>query len=184
MTTYSEKVLAGLEMSDLASMMEDNPNLRGYIQGYVAEYRLRQHLEVIPGVTNIKKIPDNIGIKGDYEFQWEGRRVSIELKSARSNAIKFNLLEGGTEACFDVKRAADEIMEDGIPTRNVIRGEFDILAICSFAMDNTWDFTFIHHRYLEGADDLPNRLKKRMSINLDYAPCLHKDLTKVLTDLD
>lgn len=180
----SAKMLSHVSMNDLEYLMEENPSLRGYLKGYIAELFLRKHLETIEGISDIRKIPDHSRQKGDFEFTYNERKVTIELKSARKVSPKAVAVEGGVPARVVLSRTDAEQLENGETTFDVPRGEFDILAICSYELTGSWDFRFIHHRYLESSDSVPGRIKSGIRTNLEFGPCLHQDLVRVLNDLD
>lgn len=168
----------------LAELITNNANLRGILQGYIAEYHLKQHLEQIPGVTNVQKIPDQSRKKGDFSFDYQGRELTVEAKSISTGSGKEEFLEGGLSGVVKVSSSDSLILEDGRRTNCLPPGMFDILAISTYGMLGEWEFYFIHSRYLPTSVEYPGRLQSSFRLNIHTTPCLHKDLSLVLQDLE
>lgn len=66
----------------LTAILGENPSLRGMLQGYVAEWKLRDYLLSLPDVTAIRKPDDHDRQeKGDLYVTYRGRLYRLEVKS-------------------------------------------------------------------------------------------------------
>lgn len=176
-----EELLRGVTMPEIMQMATENPKLRGYLQGYVAEFYLKKLLEATPGITNVAKIPDSSAKDGDFSFDYNGRAVTLEAKSLRPTGSKTELLEGGVSGVAQLRGSA--IINAG-RTSSVSRTAYDILAICTFPTTGKWDFYFIHSRYLPTSTKHTDRMTTSFRVNLNSTPCLYDNITRVLADLN
>lgn len=171
-------------MNDLQEMIDENPSLRGYIQGYLAERALKTQLLNIAGVSAVRKIPDMAPEKGDFEVIYKNVPLTIECKSVKTGSVKEDVLTqswmGTVGVCNTDKR---EITIEGfgnISTSKLIRGQFDILAISCFAVNGEWSFMFIENRFLPSAEEHRDLLKSSFIINPATTPGLTEDISRVL----
>lgn len=174
-------------MSDIQALMEENPSLRGYVQGYLAELMLKRQLLQEGIVAKIDKIPDRDSQKGDLLVEYKGQLITIEVKSLATASVKEDVLNDTWEGFVLVKNTdKKEIEVEGIGTicaTNLVKGQFDILAVCCFAVTGQWDFVFIENRFLPEADELPGIIKTRFAINPSLTPGLTHDPSKVLESI-
>ncbi len=177
-----------LSSEQLAFMIDSNPSCKGMLTGYIAEQVLQNKLLEDPCFISVIKIPDQDKRKGDLLVHYKSadldEKFSIEVKCVRSNTGKELLLDGGTTGQVFVGFSDSTLMEDGSRTSCTLRGSFDILAICTITISGSWDFYFIHNKYLPSSDKYPDRLKANISINTLNTPCLHTDLRRVIQDLN
>lgn len=177
-------ILAGVSLSDIQMLMEENSSLRGYLQGYLAELMLRRKLMSVEGVTRVEKIPDRDEEKGDLRISYRDKIIRMEVKSIATNSVKTDVLNETWQGMVLVKNTDKRMLElDGlgqITSTNIIKGEFDILAICCFAVRGNWDFMFIESRFLPEPDFLPGLVQTKFSINPMLTPGLTYDPVKVL----
>lgn len=180
----SASILSGFSMDDIQEMVDENPSLRGYLQGYLAERALRSQIMQIPEVTSIRKIPDQSFEKGDFEVVYKTVPITIEVKSIATNSVKEDLLTQAWQGTVGVKNTDRRDIEVNglgtISTTKLIRGAFDILAICCFAVSGTWDFMFIENRFIPAAEEHHDLLKTQFTINPYITPGLTYDLKKLL----
>lgn len=176
-------ILSGFTIQDIQEMIEENSSLRGYLQGYLAERTLRSQIETIPGVASVRKIPDQCSEKGDLQVLYKDVLITIEVKSLKTDSVTEDLFTQTWEGKVGIKNTDKrEVEVDGIgsiSTTKLIRGQFDILAICCFAVSGKWDFMFIENRFIPAAEEHKDLLKTQFTINPYNTPGLTDDLRKL-----
>ena len=85
-------LLHGFTLDDLQELDDENPSLRGYLQGYLAERRLTHDLLCLPDVSRVTKIPDSDRRRGDLLVEYRGQEISIESKSLSSGLLREDIL--------------------------------------------------------------------------------------------
>jgi hypothetical protein len=79
----------GISADYFTEVINDNPSLRGMILGYVAERKLRDLFETIPGVSGLRKDDDHDREKkGDLVVVYKGHEIRIEVKSLQTNHVQ------------------------------------------------------------------------------------------------
>lgn len=184
MKITADDLLNSLPRSQLLSMIDSNNSCKGLLTGYISEQILLNKLLTIPGVDSVSKIPDQDSKKGDLLVKYRDKFFSIEVKCLRSNTDRETWLEGGISGQVKVSLTDSTELEDGKRTWNPIKGEFDILAICTVTLTGNWDFYFIHNKYLPTSKHYPNRLKSTIRINTENTPCLYSDILRVIPDIN
>ena len=72
---------------EFTTIVDANPSLRGFMMGYVSEYKLRQFVSTFEGVSNLKKYDDHDRTKkGDLSLMYRGKEIRIEAKSLQTRA--------------------------------------------------------------------------------------------------
>jgi hypothetical protein len=175
-----QTLLKDISREDLEEIISENPSLRGYLQGYIAEIQLKKKLSTLPGVTSITKIPDRDSRRGDLLMSYKGIELTVEVKCLSALAIKENFLDGGHEGVISLKNSDRKHIGEGAHTCCLSRGEFDILAVCTFAVTQEWTFLFIENQYLPSSKFYPERLLSKIKINTQNTPLLHADPVVVL----
>lgn len=179
----SNSILQGFSISDVEEMISENPSLRGYLHGYLAERVLKKKLEAVPGVTSVAKIPDSVPEKGDFRVIYNSTPITIEVKSIATESVRENLLTQTWQGLVKIKNTDKRDIEvDGIgviSSSKLLKGQFDILAICCFAVSGEWDFVFIENKYIP-EDEIPGLLKTSFVINPADTPGLTNDIAKLL----
>jgi hypothetical protein len=177
-------ILSGFTMDDIQEMIDENSSLRGYLQGYLAERALKDQILRIPGVSSVIKIPDRDQEKGDFKVIYKDVPISIEAKSVMTDSVRPDVLSQTWQGSVMVKNTDKrEVEVDGIgtiTTTKLERGQFDILAICCFAVSGQWDFLFIENRFLPAADESHNLLKTRFIVNPGTTPGVTDNLVRLL----
>ena len=160
-------ILDGFTLDDLEYLIDLNPSMRGYVQGYLAELTLMRQLKVIEGVTAVMKIPDMSYRTGDFEVIYLGVPITRECKSILSNTVTQDGLNDSWSGVVTIKRTSQECVVDGEKHRvsNIIKGGFDILALSCYAVSGEWDFQFIEEKYLPEHDTLPGFISTKFRIN-------------------
>jgi len=183
-TVSGTSILAGVSTSDIETLMDENPSLRGYMQGYLAEMMLRRKLIGLDGVEEVVKIPDRDVERGDLKILYRGCPITMEVKSVATSSIKEDTMNGTWQGTVLVKNTDRRVVKVNglgeVTSTNLVKGEFDILAICCFAVRGCWDFAFIESRYLPEPDTLPGLVKTKFSINPMLTGGLTHDPLKVL----
>jgi len=177
-------ILSGFSMNDIQEMIDENSSLRGYLQGYLAERSLKRQMLQIPGVSSVKKIPDRADEKGDFEVVYQGVPITVEVKSVMTSSVREDILTQNWQGSVLVKNTDKrEVTVEGvgtISTTKLTRGQFDILAICCFAVSGEWDFMFIENRFIPAAEEHHDLLKTQFIINPSTTPGLTDNLVKLL----
>jgi hypothetical protein len=163
MKTFSILDRWKLTEQELTVIIDENPSLKGFLLGYIGEYKLRTLLMANPNVTDLRKPDDHDrrrASKNDVTVQYKGQFFTVEVKSLQTNSIK--RAEDGTFVGTVQVDASDRrtvTLSDGsrIETTCLLCGEFDILAVNIFQFRNEWEFGFILN------DDLPRSKSKKYS---------------------
>jgi hypothetical protein len=139
----------------LTAILGENPSLRGMLQGYVAEWKLRDYLLSLPDVTAIRKPDDHDRQeKGDLYVTYRGRLYRLEVKSLQTATVKWDAAANQWHGKAQVDASDRRLIRlpDGstLQTTLLLRGEFDILAVNCFAFTQKWDFLFARN------EDLPS----------------------------
>lgn len=170
-------ILDDIPAEDLRLLIESNPSLRGYLQGYLAEYHLTNLIQSLPEVTSVEKIPDSDKQKGDLNVTYRGRILTIECKSLLTSGK--NLSDPDVVGKVSLKSPGTRSVtspngESHIST-HLPKGTFDILAICTYNITGTWAFYFVQNRFLPEAEDMPGMLATKLSVDLIETPGLTED---------
>lgn len=146
---------------ELTAIIDENPSLRGFMLGYVAEYKLRSLLSSSELVESLIKPDDHdrrMGSKGDIIIIYRGHRFSIEVKSLQTNSIQVDtngVYHGMVQV--DASDSREVTLPNGktIKTTCLLVGEFDVVAFNLFQFREQWDFAFALNR------DLPRTRYKK-----------------------
>ncbi len=139
-----------LTETELTRIVLENPSLRGFMLGYIAEFKVRDFLSRQLHMTGLHKPDDHNrrgGSKNDLIVKYKGREFSFEVKSLQTNSIKHDLetrvYEG--RAQVDASDSRQVTFPDGtqLQTTCLLAGQFDILALNLFQFREQWDFAFI-----------------------------------------
>jgi hypothetical protein len=179
-------ILDGIPDEDLRLLIESNPSLRGYLQGYLAEYYLTKIIQATPGVSSVEKIPDSDKQKGDFSVDYKGVNITIECKSLLSSSLraasspdvvgKVSLKSPGTRSITSPTGGSH--LSTHLP-----KGTFDILAICTYNVTGIWSFYFVQNRFLPEAEDMPGMLSTKINIDLIETPGLTEDVSCILEQI-
>lgn len=131
---------------ELTEIVDANPSLRGFLMGYVSEYKVRQHVSQIRDVHGIKKYDDHDRTKkGDISLIYHGKEIQIEVKSLQTNLVKQagrNEWTGTFQCDASDRRKIDLPNGKTVNTTCLAVGEFDIVAVNLFAFGNRWHYAF------------------------------------------
>ena len=178
-------ILASFSKEEIEEMIVENPSLRGYVQGYLAEVALKKQLQALEHVTEVTKIADKSPEKGDLKVTYKGVQLTIEVKSLLTRSIKADTMHDTWEGTVGIKNSDKrEIIVEGMGTiqaTNLVRGEFDILAISCYAVSGKWDCVFMENEYIPPKNySTPSLLKVSFTVNPETTPCLELDLATIL----
>jgi hypothetical protein len=139
-------ILKDFSVEDLEYLIRLNPNLRGYLQGYLAELKLENHMRGIEGVRDVEKIRDASNIYGDFKVDYKGKEIIVEAKSIASGSVKrFEDDWTGRVRVENVCKRDITVSGLGdIRVSNLVKGQFDILAISCYAVNHDWEFLFMN----------------------------------------
>ena len=139
---------------DLTELVTQNPSLRGIMLGYVAEKKIQDILNGLPGVTGITKDDDHDRTrKGDRRIFYKGKTIVVEVKSIQTNSVQDLGNDNWTgRAQVDASDSRDVVFPDGSSLRTtcLLRNQFDLLAINCFAFGEQWRFAFALNSELPG----------------------------------
>jgi transcriptional regulator with XRE-family HTH domain len=143
----AESILERWEISEdeLTEIVDSQPSLRGMMLGYVAEFKLAAFMDAHDHVSDSFKHDDHSRTgKGDRVIQYKGQSFIIECKSLQTNSIKEKDGRKIARAQVDASDKRPVELEDGssISTTCLKVGEFDILAVNTYAFGNGWSFQF------------------------------------------
>ena len=162
---------------ELTRIVEENPSLRGFMFGYVSEYKARMYFEGCADITDLKKYDDHDRTsKGDISFHYKGREFKVEAKSLQTNSV---IHTGNDQWKGKFQCDASDRREIRLPNGSLVNttclavGEFDIVAVSLYAFGNQWRFAFAKN------SDLPHPDKYSRNI----AESDRKFLIKTLIDI-
>src|SRR3989344_684509 len=79
----------GLTAQELTEIVRENPSLRGFLSGYISEYKLRKFFAADKRISNVRKYDDHDrSKKSDIVFTYKGVDISVEVKSLQTNSIR------------------------------------------------------------------------------------------------
>lgn len=179
-------ILSGFSKEEIEDVITENPSLRGYLQGYLAEVSLKKKLLSIEHVTEVTKIPDQAPEKGDLKVIYKGIPITIEVKSLLTKSVKADVLHDTWQGTVGIRNSdSREIDVEGLGTikaTNLLRGEFDVLAISCYAVSGEWDFVYMENEFIPPRDYCtPSLLKASFVVNPETTPCLESDLSIILS---
>src|SRR3989338_165263 len=79
----------GINSQELTDIVSENPSLRGFLSGYISEYKLRNFFTSDKRISNVHKYDDHDrSRKSDMVLTYKNTEISIEVKSLQSSTIK------------------------------------------------------------------------------------------------
>lgn len=139
---------------ELTVIIDENPSLRGFLLGYIGEYKLRSMLLSSPEVSSLVKPDDHDrrkGRKNDMIIHYRGFDFTVEVKSLQTNSIKRlsdETILGRVQVDASDRRIVILPNGEKIETTCLLVEEFDVLAVNLFQFRQEWDFAFILNRNL------------------------------------
>jgi hypothetical protein len=157
-----------LDHVTLLNIIEDRGRLKVAVRGGVAEHHLGEHLRADPAVKSVRQV-DQDG-PPDFEVElWDGRLLGVECKNASPDVYK--KAEGSPDAPGDPKVEAQKTRaQKGDPAGRLYRPEqFDVLAVCLFAVSHRWEFRFRLSSSLVRDDAHPSRIRAMQRVNSSWS---------------
>jgi hypothetical protein len=141
-------IIDAIPPEDLVLAIKRAPSLRGMILGYIAEEMFGKCVLKDPRITDVRTHDDHDrdNNKVDIDFMFEGRRVTIQLKSLQTNSIVWRedlgalhgIVQNDGSDKRDVKLPNGEI----VTTTNYRVGDYNILAVPLFPFSGEWSFAY------------------------------------------
>lgn len=184
-----------IKINDFEQLISDNPSLRGFVIGYLAESKLREVLSKDKRISGLKKYDDHDRKnKHDLVITYKSKQYSIEIKSLQTNTVKKKDLETfeGKFQC-DASDKRKIVLQSGeeVTTTCLRFGDFDILAVNLFAFRGKWEFGFALNKdlpasqYAKYSEELrSNLIKSIIPISLPLSTPFVSDITILLERLD
>ena len=184
-----------ISVEELTKIVDENPSLRGFIFGYVSEYKARTFFDGNSEITGLKKYDDHDrSSKGDISFQYKGREFKIEAKSLQTNSVyQEDGIWKGKFQC-DASDRREILLSNGhtVNTTCLAVGEFDIVAVSCYAFGDTWKFAFAKNSDLPhpgtrsrnvAAEDREYLIKSLIDITWPLQPPFTTDVYSLLDDM-
>lgn len=184
-----------ISAEELTKIVDENPSLRGFIFGYVSEYKARTFFDCNSEITGLKKYDDHDrSSKGDISFQYKGREFKIEAKSLQTNSVyQEDGIWKGKFQC-DASDRREILLPNGhtVNTTCLAVGEFDIVAVSCYAFGDTWKFAFAKNSDLPhpgtrsrnvAAEDREYLIKSLIDITWPLQPPFTTDVYSLLDDM-
>ena len=147
-----------ITIEELGEMVRNNPSLRGFMVGYMAENKIRRFFSNHQDISDLYKPDDHDrSSKCDIILNYRGQQFRFEVKSLQTNTVR-NTADGLTAKfqCDAYDRRIIELPNGHIVnTTNLKFGDFDIVAVNLFAFTGNWDYAFALNR------DLPHATQTR-----------------------
>lgn len=137
--------------AELDTIVSANPSLRGFMFGYVAEYKLRTLWFNDERIVDLIKYANHDRTrKGDLNFFYKGVDISVEVKSLQTATVR--KVDDKYTARFQCdasdRRTVRLPSGETLATTCLMAGEFDLLAVNLFAITGDWTFAFARNKDL------------------------------------
>ena len=136
MATILEKWQISAE--ELTKIVDENPSLRGFMFGYVSEYKARTYFDGHENIEKLMKYDDHDrSSKGDISFIYKRKEFKIEAKSLQTNSV---IRTGDSSWTGKFQCDASDRREILLPNGHTVNttclavGEFDIVAVSLYAL--------------------------------------------------
>ena len=183
-----------IKVKDFEKLISDNPSLRGFVIGYLAEAKLREIISKDNRISGFKKYDDHDRTnKHDLVISYKGAEYSIETKSLQTNTVKKTSdenFEGKFQCDASDKRKIILKTGEEVSTTCLRFGDFDILAVNLFAFRGKWEFGFALNRdlpasaYAKYPEELRvNLIKSIIPISLPFSKPFTSDIFSLLEHL-
>lgn len=175
MATILEKWQISAE--ELTKIVDENPSLRGFMFGYVSEYKARTYFDGHEDIENLMKYDDHDrSSKGDISFIYKGKEFKIEAKSLQTNTV---IRTGHSSWSGKFQCDASDKREILLPNGHTVNttclavGEFDIVAVSLYAFGDEWKFAFAKN------SDLPHPSNRSRNVPAEDREYLIKTLIDI-----
>jgi len=132
-------------LAELNEIVSANPSLRGFLFGYVSEYKLRKLWFSDDRTSQVRKYDNHLRAKkGDISFVFDGEEMNVESKSLQTSSIRTTngTCVGRFQCDASDRRPVTLPNGEEVATTCLVVGEFDLLAVCLFEFVNDWVFAF------------------------------------------
>jgi hypothetical protein len=132
-------------LDELDEIVSDSSSLRGFLFGYISEFKLRKIWFSDERTNGVRKYDNHLRTKkGDISFSVDGVEISVEAKSLQTNSVrtKNNTLRGRFQCDASDRRRVTLPNGQVVETTCLVVGEFDLLAVCLFEFVGDWVFAF------------------------------------------
>jgi hypothetical protein len=134
-----------ITIEELTELVDSNGSLRGIMQGYIAERKLRQQLDDEGRVKYLGKHDDHDRKKkGDLQVEYRATEFDLEVKSLQTKQNRYDAAtktwHGKAQVDGSDRRIVTLPDDSKLETTNLIYNEFDILAVSVFTFENEWKF--------------------------------------------
>lgn len=149
-----------LTLEELRDMVVNNPSLRGFMTGYMAESKIRSFFLKQHEISNVYKPDDHDRTnKCDIVLTYKEKQFTFEVKSLQTNSVKETA--SGHIGIFQCDASDKRIIElpngHQVNTTNLKYGDFDIVAINLFAFTGKWEYAFALNMDLPQATPARNK---------------------------
>lgn len=176
-----QSILAGVTLEEISSLLQENPSLRGYVQGFLCERRLTQWLRTLDGIELVSKIPDHSPVKGDLLVTYKGESLKVEVKSLASDSVRYDVFNDTWQGKVRTKATDKRDVElEGVGTVRtscLVKGQFDVLAISCMAVDGQWTYMFMDASFLPETAN-PGLIQTSFTLNPATTPGAQADPLK------
>lgn len=135
----------GIGIDDVERIVKASPSLRGILIGYLAEQKLVERY--FKDLNPEKPDDHDRSTKGDRSILYKSVRISVEVKSLRTNSVRE--VPGGWEGRFQCDASDSRLVRlpngQSVKTVCLVVGGFDLLAVNLFEFGQEWRFAFIHN---------------------------------------
>ena len=149
---------------ELTKIVEENPSLRGFMFGYVSEYKARTYFDGHENIEKLMKYDDHDrSSKGDISFIYKGKEFKIEAKSLQTNSV---IKTGDSSWTGKFQCDASDRREILLPNGHTVNttclavGEFDIVAVSLYAFGDEWKFAFAKKVICHTPEHVPEMWQK------------------------
>lgn len=145
-----------LTLEELNEMVANNPSLRGFMVGYMAESKIKSYFSNYPEISDVYKPDDHDrSNKCDLVLTYKGRVFSFEIKSLQTNTVKPSKDGSSLVATFQCDASDRRVISlpngHSVNTTCLKFGDFDIVAVNLFAFTGNWDYAFALNKDLPHA---------------------------------
>jgi len=136
---------------ELSEIIDQRPSLRGMIEGYIAEYKLKKMLQSDARIKEVGKYNNHDRKKrGDLFVVYKGKKIGIEVKGLQTVTIqKAQGKYFGKFQCDASDRRRVTLPNGTVVETTCLKvGEFDLLAVNLFGFLREWKFAFAKNQDL------------------------------------
>ncbi len=141
----------GLTAEELTEVIDSNPSLRGFMIGYVGEFKLWQMLLADERIAHAHKYDNHDRAhRNDLAVLYREHEFTFEVKSLKTNSIKYSgdVYSGDFQCDASDRQPVRLPNGETVETTCLLVGGFDIVAVNLFAFREQWDFAFALNREL------------------------------------